>query len=70
MHESYPAGLTKDKKSAVRKQAKSVAVQNGEVLIKMRKGMVIYSVCLLFRCFIAGCHYRSARLSGLHGGSK
>ena len=40
VHGSYPEGLTKDKKRAVRKRAKSVAVENGEVFIKRRKSKV------------------------------
>ena len=41
MHGSYPPGLTKDKKRAVRKRAKSVSVENGEVFIKRKKNKVI-----------------------------
>ena len=40
VHGSYPEGLNKDKKRAVRKRAKSVAVENSEVFIKRRKSKV------------------------------
>ena len=38
--ESYPPGLTKDKKRAVRKKAKSVLVEGGEVYIMKKKKKV------------------------------
>ena len=37
---SYPPGLTKDKKRAVRKRAKAVTVENGEVYLQPKKNMV------------------------------
>ena len=37
---SYPPGLTKDKKRAVRKRAKAVTVENGEVYLQRRKNKV------------------------------
>ena len=37
---SYPPGLTKDKKRAVRKSAKAVTVENGEVYLQRRKNKV------------------------------
>jgi len=40
---SYPPGLTKDKKRAVRKRAKAVTVENGEVYLQRRKN----KVCML-----------------------
>ena len=37
---SYPPGQTKDKKRAVRKRAKAVTVENGEVYLQRRKNKV------------------------------
>ena len=37
---SYPPGLTKDKKRAVRKRARAVTVENGEVYLQRRKNKV------------------------------
>ena len=36
----YPNGLTKDKKRAVRKRAKMISVEQGEIFLKKRKGKV------------------------------
>ena len=48
---SYPPGLTKDKKRAVRKRARAVTVENGEIYLQWRKykvcTLLIYLVCQL-----------------------
>ena len=37
---SYPPGLTKDKKRAVRKRVRTVTVENGEVYLQRKKNKV------------------------------
>ena len=53
---SYPPGLTKDKKRAVRKRARAVTVQNGEVFLQRRKNKVC---TLLLLAFHVECQFKT-----------
>lgn len=46
MKGAYPAGLTKDKKRAVRKRAQTICIEEGEVYIWRKKNKVCNNVCL------------------------
>ena len=46
---TYPPGLTKDKKRAVRKRAQTIVVEKGEVFLKKKSGKVCqYDLQALF----------------------
>lgn len=56
---TYPLGLSKEKKRAVRKRARAIVVQNGAVYLTKKKGDVsilysMYSLCMHAR-ELAGC---------------
>ena len=56
MKGSYPLGLTKDKKRAVRKRARAVTVENGEVFVQRRKKKVC---TLLLLAFHVECQFKT-----------
>ena len=61
---SYPPGLTKDKKRAVRKRARAVTVENGEVFLQRRKNKVCTILLLAFHVECQFKTYLTCNFSG------
>ena len=69
LHRSYPSGLSKEKKRAVRKRAAALVVDKGEVFLK-RKGRHVKVVTAVAdqRQILESCH--CDRTSGHFGATK